>query len=101
MKAQELPRRMGPTPQQRRILQMMINGDLVWEVLDKTYRSIYNEKKGHDQRVARAVVDEMEEQGWIRKQPNPNAARLDGWELTEPGRALAAQLVKRKKKNSA
>ena len=91
---------MAPTPQQRRILQMMTNGDLVWEVLGKSYRSIYNEKTGRDQRVAMAVIDAMEEQGWIRKQPNPNAARLDGWALTEPGRELAAQPVKRKKKSS-
>ena len=90
-----------PTPQQRRILQMMSNGDLVWEVLGKSYRSIYNEKKGHDQRVPMVVIDEMEERGWIRKQPNPNAARLDGWELTEQGRELATQLVRRKKKSSA
>ena len=92
---------MAPTPQQRRILQMMTNGDLVWEVLGKSYRSIYNEKTGRDQRVAMAVIDAMEEQGWIRKQPNPNAARLDGWELTEQGRELAAQLVRRKRKTSA
>jgi DNA-binding MarR family transcriptional regulator len=79
---------------------MMINGDLIWEVLDKRHRSIYNEKRGRDLRVAMAIVDEMEAQGWIRKQPNPNAARLDGWELTEQGRELATHLGRRKSQSA-
>jgi DNA-binding MarR family transcriptional regulator len=34
----------------------------------------------------------MEQQGWIRRLDNSNPWRLDGWELTEQGRAFVAQL---------
>ena len=82
---------MEPTAKHQRILRLMANGDLIWELLAKSYRTIYNEKRGRDQRVPSAVVDDMERQGWIRRQPNPESRRLDGWELTEEGRELAAR----------
>ena len=91
---------MEPTAQHRRILGLMVNGELIWEVLRKSYRSIYNEKRGRDQRVPPAIVDAMEQQGWLRRQPNPESQRLDGWELTEQGREAATQLKTRKRKVS-
>jgi hypothetical protein len=80
-----------PTARQKRILRLMLNGDLIWEVAGKSYRSLYNERLGRQQRVPASTVEEMEQQGWIRRLDNPNSSRLDGWEMTEQGRAFAAQ----------
>src|ERR1035441_9485428 len=82
-----------PTAQQKRILRLMCNGDLIWEVAGKSYRSIYNERLGRQQRIPASAIEEMEQSGWIRRLDNkPNSARLDGWGMTEQGRAFAAQL---------
>jgi DNA-binding MarR family transcriptional regulator len=81
-----------PTAQQKRILRLIFNDDLIWEVAGRSYRSLYNEKLGRQQRVPSSTVEEMEQQGWIRRLDNPNSSRLDGWEMTEQGRAFAAQL---------
>ena len=70
----------------------MLNGDLIWEVAGKSYRSIYNERLGRQQRIPASAIEEMEQQEWIRRLDNPNLSRLDGWEMTEQGRAFAAQL---------
>src|ERR1039457_364808 len=80
------------TAQQKRILRLMCNGDLIWEVAGKRYRSIYNERLGRQQRIPASTVEEMEQQGWIRRLDNPNSSRLDGWEMTEQGLAFAVQL---------
>jgi DNA-binding MarR family transcriptional regulator len=77
----------------------MCNGDLIWEVAGKSYRSIYNEKLGRQQRIPASTVEEMEQRGWIRRLDNRNSARLDGWEMTEQGRAFAAQLRTRERAN--
>ena len=70
----------------------MLNDDLIWEVADKSYRSLYNERLARQQRIPASAVEEMEQQGWIRRLDNPNSSRLDGWEMTEQGRAFAVQL---------
>src|ERR1022692_2669104 len=80
-----------PTARQKRNLRLMLNGDLIWEVAGKSYRSLYNEKLDRQQRIPASTVEEMEQQGWIRRLDNPNSSRLDGWEMTEQGRAFAAQ----------
>jgi hypothetical protein len=86
-----------PTAQQKRILRLMCNDDLIWEVAGRSYRSIYNEKLGRQQRVPSSTIEEMEQQGWIRRLNNPDPGRLDGWEMTEQGRAFAAQLRTRRR----
>src|ERR1035441_8292112 len=65
-----------PTAQQRRILRLMFNDDLIWKVAGKSYRSIYNERLGRQQRIPASTVEEMEQQGWIRRLDNPNSSRL-------------------------
>ena len=40
----------------------MLNGDLIWEVAGKSYRSIYNERLGRQQRVPASAIEEMEQQ---------------------------------------
>jgi hypothetical protein len=78
-----------PATRQQRILQLMRNGDLIWEVAEQDYRTLYNEKRGRDQRIPAAVVAVLEQQGWIRRLDHSSAGRLDGWELTPEGRTLA------------
>ena len=75
--------------QQRRILPLLHQGDLIWEIAeDPAHRTVYNEKRGCPQRLPTAVVTVLEQQGWIRRRPNTQAGRLDSWELTAPGRAI-------------
>jgi hypothetical protein len=85
-----------PTARQQRILRLMRHDDRIWEVAGKSYRSLYNEKLGRPQRIPASTVEEMEQQGWIRRLENSNPWRLDGWELTEQGRAFVAQLRTRR-----
>jgi len=35
------------------------------------------------------AIGRLEQQGWIQQRPNPQEDRLDSWELTPRGRALA------------
>jgi DNA-binding MarR family transcriptional regulator len=77
------------TRRQRQVLQLLAHDDLLWEIADDPdHYTVYNEKRGRDQRVAAALVATLEEQGWIRQRPNPQADRLDSWEITPEGRAL-------------
>jgi len=89
------------TTQHKRILRLMLHDDLIWEVVGKSYRSIYNEKLGRQQRIPASIVQDMEQQSLIRRLNNPDSCRLEGWELTEQGRALAAQLRTRRGAKSA
>jgi DNA-binding MarR family transcriptional regulator len=78
------------TPQQRRILLLLQQGDLIWEMAeDPDHRTVYNEKRGCHQRLPTSVVTLLEQQGWIRRRPNLHLDRLDSWEFTSQGRALA------------
>src|SRR3982750_3857266 len=62
------------TPQQRRILRLLLPGDLIWEIADDPgHRTIYDEKRGCDQRLSTAMVTALEQQGWIRQRPNTQA----------------------------
>ena len=77
---------------QHRILRLLHAGELIWEIADDPrHCTVYNEKRGRDQRVPAAVVTTLEQQGWIRRRPNTQADRLDSWELTPDGRAVAVR----------
>jgi len=77
------------TQQQRRILRLLQSGDLIWELADDPgHCTVYNEKRGRPQRLRTATVTVLEQRGWIRRCPNPQADRLDSWELTPQGQAL-------------
>ena len=78
------------TPQQRRILRLLLQGDLIWEIAeDPGHRTVYDEKRGGSRRLTRVAVSVLEQQGWIQQRPNTQADRLDSWELTRQGRVLA------------
>src|SRR3954454_9008681 len=73
---------------QRQILQLLANGDCLWEIVDDpAHYTVYDEKRGRDQRVSAALVTTLAEQGWIHKRPNDQADRLDSGEITPVGRA--------------
>jgi hypothetical protein len=77
------------SPTQRQILQLLAQGDCLWEIADDAdHYTVYNEKRGGDQRVRATTVKTLEKHGWIRKRPNPQADRLDSWEITPKGQAL-------------
>jgi DNA-binding MarR family transcriptional regulator len=74
---------------QRQVLHLLAQGDCLWEIADDPdHYTVYNEKRGGDQRVRATLVATLAEQGWIRKRPNPQADRLDSWEITPEGQAL-------------
>jgi DNA-binding MarR family transcriptional regulator len=80
-----------PTPQQRRLLRLLQQGDLIWEIAeDPRHRTVYDEKRGCSRRLTTAAATALEQQGWIQRRPNPQADRLDSWELTLLGRTLIA-----------
>jgi DNA-binding MarR family transcriptional regulator len=77
------------TGPQRRILRLLREGDLIWEIAeDPGHCTVYNEKRGRPQRIRTAAVTGLEQQGWVQRCPNPQPDRLDSWELTPRGRAL-------------
>ena len=85
----EISREPPLRPRQRQILQLLAQGDCLWEIADDPdHYTVYNEKRGGDQRVRATTVKSLEQHGWIRKRPNPQADRLDSWEITAEGRAL-------------
>jgi hypothetical protein len=80
-----------PTPQQRRLLRLLQQGDLIWEIAeDPRHRTVYDEKRGCSRRLTTAAATALEQQGWIQRRPNPQADRLDSWELTLLGKTLVA-----------
>jgi DNA-binding MarR family transcriptional regulator len=78
-----------PTSQQRRLLRLLQHGDLIWEIAeDPRHRTVYDEKRGCSRRLTTAAASALEQQGRIQRRPNPQADRLDSWELTLLGKAL-------------
>src|SRR5919202_6447499 len=85
----EISREPPLRPRQRQILQLLAQGDCLWEIADDAdYYTVYNEKRGGDQRVRAATVKTLEPHGWIQKRSSPQADRLDSWEITPEGRSL-------------
>ena len=70
------------TPRQLRILHWMREGDQLFEVLGRAWRTVWDEKSGRDHRVQAGEVDELVRLGLIQKIENPFPQRLDAWALT-------------------
>ena len=80
-----------PTALQRRLLRLLQHGDLIWEIAeDPRHRTVYDEKRGCSRRLTTAAASALEQHGWIQRRPNPQADRLDSWELTLLGKTLVA-----------
>lgn len=77
-----------PTTRQKRILEGLLNGDLVWEIPDADAFAQFNERTGREMRIGRAVLEAMEASGWVeRVRQQPESHKLDFWQLTPEGRA--------------
>jgi hypothetical protein len=82
----EISREPRLRPTQRQILQLLTQGDCLWEIADDAdHYTVYHEKRGGDQRVRATTVKTLEQHGWIQKRPNSQADRLDSWEITPEG----------------
>jgi DNA-binding HxlR family transcriptional regulator len=72
-----------------RILSRMVQGDYAWEVAGKNYFSQFNDSTQRPGRVLLRELLGLREQGWIRRiTQQPEAHRLDYWDITEAGRAI-------------
>jgi DNA-binding MarR family transcriptional regulator len=76
------------SPRQQRILTWMKDGNRIFEVLDKKYFTLYEDKRDLDHRIRKEEIEELEGLGLIRQVPNPDGSRLDSWELTDRGHDL-------------
>jgi hypothetical protein len=77
------------SPTQRQTLRLLAQGDCLWEIAeDADHCTVYNEKRGGNQRVRVSLVRSLEEHGWIQKRPNPQVDRLDSWEITPEEQSL-------------
>ena len=74
------------TPRQLRILHWMREGDQLFEVLGRAWRTVWEEKSGRDHRVQAGEVEELVRLGLIQKVENPFPQRLDAWALTPTGK---------------
>ena len=77
------------TPRQLRILHWMREGDQLFEVLGRAWRTVWDEKSGRDHRVQAGEVDDLIQLGLIQKIENPFPQRLDAWALTPMGQEVA------------
>ena len=71
---------------QRRILGILAEGEVLWEIPKRTEYTLFNPRTGKDLLVRNSEVAEMEHLGWIRKLDNCQPNRLDSWEITPDGR---------------
>jgi hypothetical protein len=88
-----------PTSRQRRILESMEQGNAIWEVSGEEHCAVYDEKIKRDRIVRQNEIERMEQVGWIRKAANTSRNRLDSWQLTEEGRAIATPVKRRTKRS--
>ena len=87
------------TPRQIRILHWMREGDQLFEVLGRTWRTVWDEKSGRDHRVQAGEMEELVRLGLIQKIENPFPQRLDAWALTPVGQE-AAQATASKRRHT-
>lgn len=75
------------SPRERRILQWMKDGNRIFEVIDKKYFIVYDDRADRDHRVKKEELDALERAGWIMPVPNPDRQHLDSWEVSEQWQA--------------
>jgi hypothetical protein len=81
----------------RRILLVMVEGDLLWEAPGEQFATQYNPRTGRPGRIRLTTVKHLEKLGLIQRQSqDPAAHRLDSWQITETGRRLVAERAGRR-----
>jgi hypothetical protein len=75
-----------PSSRLRRILGLLAEGEVLWEIPKRSESTVFNPKTGKDVLVRNLEVLQMEDLGWIRKLDNSQPNRLDSWEITPDGR---------------
>lgn len=71
------------SPRERRMLQWMRSGNRIFEVVEKKYFTVYNDKANRDRRIKKEEIVALEQAGWITAVPNPAGQRLDSWQISE------------------
>lgn len=65
----------------------MKDGNRIFEVIDKKYFTVYDDRADRDHRIKNEELDALERAGWITPVPNLDRQRLDSWEASEQGKA--------------
>jgi len=90
------------TARNRRILSGLAHEDLLWEVPGQPYFTQFNERTGKQMRVRVETLEQMEQQGLIRRQRQTRAAhKLDFWEITAQGREMVSRFAADRKMASS
>jgi hypothetical protein len=76
----------APNLRQRRILAILANGDLIWEISRSTRWTLFNPRTAKDLLLTSREVADMDVAGWIQRNDNREEHRLDSWEISPLGR---------------
>jgi DNA-binding HxlR family transcriptional regulator len=86
----------------RRILTGLSHEDLLWEVPGQLYFTQYNERTGKQARVRVDTLEQLEQQGLIRRQRQSQSAhKLDFFEITPQGREVVKTFAADRKSASS
>jgi hypothetical protein len=78
--------RIAPNLRQRRILAILADGDLIWEISRSTRWTLFNPRTAKDLLLTSREVADMDVAGWIQRNDNREEHRLDSWEISPLGR---------------
>ena len=84
------------TARQWRLLRWMREGDQLFEVVGRTWRTVWDERCGRDHRVHASEVDELIRLGFVQKVANSFPQRLDVWALTPSGKKAAEDTLSKR-----